>query len=635
MTPPDRTSPQDGPTPPDRTSTDSASSPDRPTVGRPHLVPAVDGTHDPGPRDHRILQVWAPGAGTVDVRLRTAGGEEVLPLTAGDAGWWTLAGREVPPGVRYAYRIDGAEPWLPDPRSLLQPEGVHGDSEVVDPATFAQPSWDGIELRGKVLYELHVGTFTPGPEGAGGTFDTAIERLEDLVALGVDAVEVMPVAQFPGDRGWGYDGVDLYATHAAYGGPGALARFVRAAHARGLGVILDVVYNHLGPDGNYLGAFGPYFTDTHETPWGSAVNLDAPGSSAVRAFILGNARQWLVDLGLDGLRLDAVHELRDDSGRQILAELSDAVSAWSASLGRPLTLIAESDRNDPATVTPTADGGLGMQMQWADDIHHAVHAWITGEREGYYADFGSTEVLAKALTRIFVHDGTYSSFRGQDWGAPVDPDSPAYDASSFVAFLQDHDQVGNRAAGDRIHASLTPDEHAAAAALVLCGATTPMIFQGEEWAASTPFAYMTDHEEELGHLVTQGRTEEFSRMGWGQEVPDPQARSTFTDSILDWDERGRGDHRLVLDWYRALLSARRTVPELGRTDFASVDVEVLSEDTVILWRGDVGLLAHRGDTDLTHPAAGLTVIASFRPLPADTDMAIVLTGPGVVLFRRS
>lgn len=601
------------------------------------VVPAAAGTHDPGPRDTAAFRVWAPAASTVEIRTRRASSApehaEVARMTAEDDGWFSLPGVPAAAGDRYAFRLDGDGPWLPDPRSLLQPEGVHADSEVVDLDHLPRDaSWKGMDLRGRVLYELHVGTFTAGPDGAGGTFDSAIERLDDLVALGIDAVEVMPVAAFPGRRGWGYDGVDLYATHETYGGPEAFARFVTAAHERGLGVILDVVYNHLGPAGNYLGAFGPYFTQTHETPWGSAVNLDAPGSAEVRAFVLGNARQWLVDLGIDGLRLDAVHELQDDSGRHLLAELSDAVASWSAALGRPLTLIAESDRNDPVTVTPTDAGGLGMDMQWADDIHHAVHAWITGERDGYYADFGSAETLAKTLTRIFEHDGTYSSFRGSVWGAPVDPATDLYDAHAFVAFLQDHDQVGNRAAGDRIHEALTPAELAAGAALVLCGATTPMLFAGEEWAASTPFAYVTDHDEELGRLVTEGRTEEFARMGWGADVPDPQAPATFERSILDWDERTRGDHAAVLAWYRDLLRLRRAEPELRDGAFSSVALEVLAQDTVVLWRGRIGVLSHRGTGHVSYDLDGLEVLASFRDAP-DPER-VELSGPGAVVFRR-
>ena len=585
-----------------------------------------------GDRDR--YRVWAPSARAV--RIRIDGVEH--PMDAAGGGWFELADPAPVPGARYAFRLDDAAPWLPDPRSLSQPDGVHGASEVVDPAALAPSGrWPGRDLRGAVLYELHVGTFAPGPDGAGGTLDSAIEHLDELVDLGVDAVELMPLATFPGERGWGYDGVGLYAVHAAYGGPAALARFVRAAHDRGLAVVLDVVHNHLGPSGNYLGRFGPYFTAEHETPWGEAVNLDQPGSRQVRDFLLGSARQWLVELGLDGLRLDAVHELKDDSSPHLLAELADAVGAWEEETGRPLALIAESDRNQPSTVTPTAAGGLGMDMQWADDVHHAVHAWITGERTGYYGDFGDTEVLARVLPGIFLHAGTWSSFRGQVWGAPVDPSSPDYDGHSFVTFLQDHDQVGNRAAGDRIHHGIAPGAHAAAIALILLGPGTPMLFQGEEWAASTPFAFFTDHDEELGPLVSAGRVEEFAAMGWAEEVPDPQARATFVGSQLRWQERTEGEHARMLQWYRELIALRRAHAELGAGDLAATGVEVLCEDAVLMRRGELAVLAHRGPDALVLEAGRVLraseLLAGFGAPGHGEDGTVRLDGPGAAVLR--
>lgn len=597
------------------------------------LVAPAPGTTDPGPRDHADLAVWAPRATAVELRVRRDGAETVTTMERGADGWHRAPSVRAVPGDRYAYRLDADGPWLPDPRSLHQPDGVHGDSEVHAPAP--DPSWTGRDLRGGTIYELHVGTFAPGPDGASGTLDTAISRLDHLVALGVDAVELMPVAAFPGERGWGYDGVDLYATHAAYGGPAALERFVAAAHERGLAVVMDVVMNHLGPAGNYLSAFAPYFTDTHETPWGPAVNLDADGSAEVRAFLLGLARHWLVDMGLDGLRLDAVHALRDDSDRHLLAELADAVASWSAALGRPLTLIAESDLNDPRMVTPTADGGLGMDMQWADDIHHAVHAWSTGERDGYYGDFGSAEVLARCVTRMFEHAGTFSTFRGQVWGSPVDPTAEGYDAHSFVAFLQDHDQVGNRAVGDRPDATTPLGVHAAAAALILCGPATVMLFQGEEWAASTPFTFFTDHDDELGPLVSAGRAEEFAQMGWSGDIPDPQDRATFEAAMLDWSEAEHGDHARMLAWYTELLALRRAEADLRDPDLRRVDVEILSEETVVLRRGRIRVLAHRGEGPIVLPdEGGAEVLARFDtdPETADAD-ALALRGQGAIVFR--
>lgn len=569
--------------------------------------------------------VWAPSAREVEIRIDGA----LHRMTASADGWFTLPDVPAVPGARYAFRLDGQEPWLPDPRSLSQPDGVHADSEVVDPRALRQETgWQGRSLRGRVLYELHLGTFTRE-----GTFEAAIPRLDELVDLGVDAVQLMPIATFPGERGWGYDGVGLYATHAAYGGPTGLARFVAAAHRRGLAVVLDVVHNHLGPAGNHLGRFGPYFTDEHHTPWGSAVNLDQPGSRQVRDFLLGSARQWLVEVGLDGLRLDAVHELHDDSAQHVLAELAEAVADWETETGRPLALIAESDRNQPGTVTPTARGGLGMDMQWADDVHHGVHAWITGERQGYYVDFGSAAALAQVLERVFLHAGTVSTFRDRVWGAPVDPASEHYDAHSFVTFLQNHDQVGNRATGDRIHHGLEPGAHAAAIALILLGPGTPMLFQGEEWAASTPFAYFTDHEEELGRLVSAGRVEEFAAMGWDEQVPDPQAASTHEASILQWAERELPAHARMLDWYRTLIALRHAHPDLHDPDLRRTRAEILAEPTVLLHRGELAVLAHRGPGPLEAGPRASEVLASFGKVHRAADGAVQLEGPGAVVLR--
>lgn len=355
-------------------------------------------------RDITRPEVWAPNADMVEVIVDDA---ETI-MARGDDGWWWS--EPLPPGTLYQFRIDGGM-LLPDPRSLSQPDGPHGPSRIVDPALFDRPATFSTDLRGAVGYELHIGTFTPE-----GTFEAAITRLDHLVNLGVQAVEVMPVADFPGEQGWGYDGVGQYAVHAAYGGPEGFVAFIDACHARGLGVILDVVHNHQGPEGNYLAQFGPYFTSAHHTPWGDAINLDQPGSSEVRDFLLGACRQWLVKYQVDGLRLDAVHEFQDDSPRHYLAELSDETRAWERETGREFTLFAESDRNQPTTVSPVGSvpGALGMDGQWADDIHHALHSFFTGERDGYYIDFGTAEVLQQALTRVFIHEGGFSTFRGQD-----------------------------------------------------------------------------------------------------------------------------------------------------------------------------------------------------------------------------
>ena len=447
------------------------------------------------------IDVWAPLAQRVDIEWAPVVPEPTSasrprrePMTASSDGWWRWEGPaswqtgaaastdgekgEDASGnggdggdgaasgtaLDYAFVLDGAEPALPDPRSAWQPHGVHGPSRTFDPSAFAwtDEEWlgprSGAGVLGSVVYELHLGTFTPE-----GTLDAARTRLDHLVALGVDVVELMPVAAFPGRWGWGYDGVDLWAVHDGYGGPQALQRFVDACHARGLGVALDVVHNHLGASGNYLARFGPYFTQAHHTPWGPAVNLDHEGCGPVRQFLVESSLRWFRDFHVDALRLDAVHELKDDSQRHYLAELSDAVAALATTLGRPLDLVAESDLNDTMMVTPTSQGGRGMTAQWDDDVHHALHVALTGEAHGYYADFsgggareeaGPLGVLAKVLTRGFLHDGTMSTFRGRPWGSPVDVEH--LDARRLLGYLQTHDQVGNRMAGDRVSAALVP-----------------------------------------------------------------------------------------------------------------------------------------------------------------------------------
>jgi maltooligosyltrehalose trehalohydrolase len=552
--------------------------------------------------------VWAPDARAVAVQVGAGDALVEHPLRRGDGGWWRVDVDDAGHGSDYAFRLDDGPP-TPDPRSPWQPGGVHGTSRVFDSGLheWHDAGWPGPQggagVLGGVVYELHVGTFT-----AEGTFAALEHHLDDLEALGVDVVELMPVAAFPGRWGWGYDGVHPYAVHEPYGGPAALQHLVDACHQRGLGVCLDVVYNHLGPSGNYLSRFGPYFTDRHHTPWGEAVNLDGPGSEEVRRWILDNALRWFTEFHVDALRLDAVHELKDDSARHILAQLSDETAELSGRLGRPLGLIAESDLNDPRTVAPTSwagsptssqdamraaavttglgltggldavlpvadrPTGLGMTAQWDDDLHHALHALLTGERQGYYADFGSLQVLAKCLTQVFRHDGCWSSFRGQDWGHPVDREHQ--DGRQFLGYLQTHDQVGNRATGDRIGASLTSGQLAIGAALVMTSTFTPMVFMGEEWAASTPWQFFSDFDDpELAAAVSAGRRAEFAGHGWvADDVPDPQSPATRDASVLDWSERGQGEHGRVLAWYRSLIDLRRRVPGLrsGRLDEMAV-----------------------------------------------------------------
>ncbi|WP_432142739.1 malto-oligosyltrehalose trehalohydrolase [Streptomyces sp. bgisy084] len=514
-----------------------------------------------------LFEVWAPQAGRV--ALQWAGdraGEPPVPMERepGRAGWWRA---EAPArdGDRYAFRLDDRPP-LPDPRAARLPQGPGGPAAVVvhDRFDWRHP-WPGRPLPGAVLYELHIGTYTPE-----GTFDAAAARLRHLADLGITHISLMPVCPFPGTHGWGYDGVAPWAVHEPYGGPDGLKRFVDAAHGHGLGVVLDVVHNHLGPSGNPLPAFGPYFTDTHRTPWGAAVNLDAPGSDEVRAYFLASALSWLRDYRLDGLRLDAVHALHDNRSPHFLAALSAAVDALARRLGRPLFLVAESDLNDPRTTAPRADGGHGLHAQWNDDFHHALHTALTGESQGYYADFARAPLaaLAKTLTGGFFHDGTHSAFRGRRHGAPLDLRvTPAY---RLLAYAQTHDQIGNRALGDRLAAGLSPGLLACAATLVLCAPFTPMLFMGEEWGATTPWQYFTDHQDpELAEAVREGRRREFTAHEWAGDAgdwPDPQDPATRDRCVLDWTEPAREPHTALLAWHRTLLTLRHELPPLTDPD---------------------------------------------------------------------
>ena len=523
------------------------------------------------------MRVWAPHAAEVELELATG---ERHRFTKVDRHHHELA-VELRSGTDYWLRLDGGDRRA-DPRSAHQPQGIAGPSRVASHADFR---WTDVEWRGlawpvTALYELHVGTFT-----SEGTFDAAIGRLDHLVGLGVDTVELMPVAEFPGHRGWGYDGVHLWAVQSTYGGPDGLKRFVDAAHAKGLGVVLDVVYNHLGPSGNYLHEFGPYFTDRYSTPWGQAVNLDGPGSDGVRSHIVDNAVMWVRDFHIDGLRLDAVHAFLDTSAVHLLEELAGAVHAEAARLGRQVAVIAESDLNDPRLVGPVENGGYGLDAAWSDDFHHAVHAALTGERDGYYADFGSLSDIATAWSQTFVYAGRYSEHRDRRHGRPPHGVPPW----RFVVALQNHDQIGNRAKGDRISHLVGPDRVRAGAALTLLAPAVPLIFQGEEWAASTPFPYFTDHDDpELAEAVRNGRRSEFAAFGWKPEdVPDPQSEETFRSAILNWDELAHPNHAQILEWYRTLLQQRRALQ--GRDPYASATVANDETGQLVVTRDGVSI----------------------------------------------
>ena len=528
------------------------------------------------------LDVWAPHRQRVDL---VVGGRSIA-MRRGDGGWWTASDVDAGPGARYGFALDGGET-RPDPRSRSQPDGVFGLSEEVDHGahTWTDSRWRGRQLEGAVIYELHVGTFSPP-----GTFDGAIERLPHLSRLGVDMVEVMPVAEFSGDRGWGYDGVDLYAPHHAYGGPAGLKRFVDACHAAGIGVILDVVYNHLGPAGNFLSEFGPYFSERHHTSWGATLNFDGDESEEVRGFVLDNAAMWIRDYHVDGLRLDAIQAIADESRVHILAAIVERVRRLGAELGRSTVVIAESNLNEPRLVQGQEAGGYGLDAAWADDWHHAVHAVLTGEHAGYYAEFGSLDRLGKALRQAWVFDGTWSARRNRLHGHPPTGLPP----HKFVIAMQNHDQVGNRAAGDRLPALAGQSRSRVAAALLLTSPFTPLLFQGEEWAASTPFLYFTDHADAgLGRAVSEGRRREFDAFGWRSEVvSDPQDPATFERSRLRWDEIEEPAHREMLDWYRGLVALRRR--------FAGEMVEVSVEEAggrLSLAREGIAVRVNLGEAD--------------------------------------
>ncbi|ORW20203.1 malto-oligosyltrehalose trehalohydrolase [Mycolicibacter nonchromogenicus] len=546
--------------------------------------------------------VWAPTPAVVGLDVDGV----IHPMDRSEDGWWRTA-VDVAPGARYGYLLDDDPQLLPDPRSARQPDGVHARSAVWDEAglTWTDGDWAGRSVQGAVIYELHIGTFTPA-----GTFDSAIARLDHLVDLGVDFVELMPVNAFSGEHGWGYDGVLWYAVHEPYGGPDGLARFVDACHGRGLGVLIDAVFNHLGPSGNYLPRFGPYLSQARN-PWGDAINIDGPDSDEVRRYIIDCALRWMRVFHVDGLRLDAVHALVDTTAINILEELAAETEALAAELGRPLSLIAESDRNDPRTITRREDGGYGIAAQWDDDIHHAIHTAVSGERQGYYADFGSMATLATTLRNGFFHAATYSSFRRRRHGRPL-PTSQI-PATRLLAYTCTHDQVGNRALGDRPSQNLTAGQLAVKAALVLLSPYTAMLFMGEEWGASTPFQFFTAHEDpQVARATAEGRKAEFADHGWSaDEIPDPQDPETFTRSKLAWGELEAQHHRQLLQVYRELIALRS---EAGSPWLSELMIDY-DEDTrwIAMRRGPLLLICNLSADVVSVPAHGELVLAWGSP----------------------
>jgi maltooligosyltrehalose trehalohydrolase len=587
------------------------------------------------------FRVWAPAAKSVDVVLADG---RVLPMTTADDHYFSRRAAGLGAGARYHYRVDGGGPF-PDPASRCQPAGVHGPSLVVDPAGFrwTDQAWNGIALPDLVLYELHVGTFTPA-----GTFAAAGECLPVLRDLGVTAVELMPLGDFPGERNWGYDGVALFAPARCYGAPDELRALVDQAHRLGLAVFLDVVYNHLGPDGNYLGVYSPhYFTDRHRTPWGRGANLDGPHSAEVRDFLIENALHWLVEYHVDGLRLDATHALRDDSAPPFLAELAQRAHALP---GPRRLIIAEDERNLAALVRPVGEGGMGLDAVWADDFHHELRRRLAGDRDGYFADFaGGSPDLADTIVHGFFYRGQtvprLQRPRGSDpTGIPLE---------RFVFCVQNHDQIGNRALGERLHHQIDAASYRAALALLLLAPETPLLFMGQEWAASTPFLYFTDHEPALGRKVTEGRREEFKAFPafaspeLRQRIPDPQAAATFARSRLDWSEREREPFASVWRLHQALLTCRRELlprPRHAASVTARGEAVVLDYGQCLVVvqldaGGVVDLAAHGPGTDwslsLDSEAPEFVMSGQAPSLRQSSGhFAVDFRRPGAVVLRR-
>ncbi len=574
------------------------------------------------------FRVWAPKAKTAAVKI----GEEEFGLEQVEGGWWTTDVESAGPGTDYVYLLDGKDQPLPDPRSQYQPAGVNGPSRVVDHTAFewTDEAWHARPLQSAIIYELHVGTFTPE-----GTCEAAQQKLGYLKDLGITHVELLPFAEFPGVNGWGYDGVDLFAPHAAYGGPDGLKRFVDACHAEGLAVIMDVVYNHFGPSGNYVGSYGPYFTSAHKTPWGDAVNLEDAGSYEVRRFFCDNALMWLRDYHMDGLRLDAVHAYMDRSAINFMEQLASEVRALEGLTGRHYSLIAESDLNDPRLITPREVQGYGLDAQWSDDFHHAVVALLTSDRSGYYADFGDFADLGKALTSAFVYDGQYSDFRERVHGRSASG-IPGW---RFLGYSQNHDQIGNRAKGERLE-HLTDIAHAKiAAALTLTAPFLPMLFQGEEFAASSPFQYFTDHEDkELARLVSEGRKKEFAAFGWDpDDIPDPQDKSTVENSKLKWDELSGPKHADMLQWYKQLVALRKSRPELSDGAMDQVEIDFDQEDKWFsMQRGGTVLIFTLDDEGYSAGLEeGVALLFGSDPGVKVEDGELTIPGVGVALLAVS
>jgi maltooligosyltrehalose trehalohydrolase len=565
----------------------------------------------------QTIRVWAPTPKNVELAVQ----QKRFPMERQADGWWSVELPSQAAGEEYGFVLDGEGPF-PDPRSPYQPHGVDGLSCPITHQNFvwADAGWQAPPLSSAVIYELHIGSFTPQ-----GTFAAAIEKLDHLVDLGITHVELMPVNEFSGHHGWGYDGVDLYAPHHAYGAPESLKRLVEACHLKHLAVILDVVYNHFGPVGNYWVKFGPYQKDNFSTPWGPAINFDDAESDEVRRFFCDNALMWLRDYHFDGLRLDALHAIEDNSAEPFIEQLSKAVKQLEAELGRHLVLIAESDRNDPRLLWSRGRGGFALHAHWNDDFHHALHVALTGETAGYYSDFGTLADLCKALQKAYVYDGCYSPFRKRRQGrAPA-----GLDGSRFVGYLQNHDQIGNRALGERSGQLMSAGRLKVGAALVLTSPFLPMLFQGEEWRATTPFLYFSDHRNPiLAAKVREGRQREFPAFANNVDgIPDPQAQETFTRSKLAWNELSQPRHAELLDWHKRLLRLRRSNPSLcdGRMDCVSAQCDERAR-WLIVERGPWSVACNLGQAPVT-----ARLREGVHELVAASEPGVLLTPPTVML----
>lgn len=556
------------------------------------------------------FEVWAPRAQKVAVTIADLGVKQAL--VAQEHGYFTGVVKQARPGARYKYELDDGQAF-PDPVSRFQPDGVHGASCVVDPAAhrWTDGHWKGVPFETYVIYELHVGTFTRE-----GTFDAAVAKLPYLKDLGVTAVELMPVNQFPGVRNWGYDGAYLFAPQNSYGGPEGLKRLVDACHAHGLACVMDVVYNHMGPEGNYVGFYGPYFTERYHTPWGAALNFDDAHSDPVRRFFLDNALYWLSEYHFDALRLDAIHGIFDFSALHILAEMKNLVEAESRHQGRPLYLIAESDLNDVRVIAPREKGGHGMDAQWSDDFHHALFTAMGAPRAGYFSDFGQVNQLAKAIKRGFVYDGLHSSHRKRRHGN----DASQRPGRQFVTYTQNHDQVANGSQGARMSTRMDAARERLAAAMLLVAPNTPMLFMGQEYGETNPFSYFVDHgDPELCTAVREGRRAEFEAFGFEKDFEDPTAESTYQHSKLDWAKLEKTPHAQILALYKALLALRAQHPALKDDDLSHLSV---ARDDDARW---VTVLRRPPGETWFATLANLSDQAVKVPLPAEGGKILLAT----------